>query len=246
MISYYSISDLMKLDMEEIAVINSDRVAGGTVTPAVVTHFLTAAEAYWKHDGDISKPHAELTSGKCSDGFVDVLRLLVHTPVCHLFGRELSSRLSFMGDKHERWNRTKWVIGSDHAGATISYAVAQQMKVKHGFTEKADRDGKKIQNWKRHEIQDGQAVLQVEELITTMATVDAVRCGVRSGNTAEVEFVDAILTVVNRSGETHYEGSPIISLVNYQINVWEPDKCPLCAQGSPRVKPKHNWDTLTG
>jgi len=243
---YYNVRELMMLDLSTIASINLDQVAPRTVTPAVVTHFLRAAKAYWKHDGDISRPHAELTSGKCSDGFVDVLRLLRYTPVCQLFGRELALELYFLDKNHSRHQQAEWVVGSDHAGATISYSVAQRLKAIHDFTEKADAGRKKIQLWKRHEIPDGQAVLQVEELITTLSTLEAVRKGIRRGNSAPVEFVDAILTVVNRSGELNFEGSPILSLVEYNINVWEPDACPLCAQGSPRIKPKQNWEALTG
>lgn len=30
-------------------------------------------DAVWMHNGDLRKPHAELTSGKCSNGFFDCM-----------------------------------------------------------------------------------------------------------------------------------------------------------------------------
>ncbi len=245
MVNQYSVPELLALNMDVIARIRPERVAPRTVKPEVVMHFLRQAESLWMHDGDMSRPHAELTSGKCSDGFINVMGLLRYVPVCELLARELVYGLLFCDYSHERYDSAEWVIGSDHAGATISYAVARRLFAQHEFTEKADRNGQKIQLWKRHQIPAGQAVLQVEELITTAATLIAVRNGIKAGNNAPVEFVNAILTVVNRSGETQFEGSPIISLVDFDIHVWEPDQCPLCAAGSPRLKPKKNWAALT-
>jgi len=237
--------DLLALDMSAIAKLDLHRVAPNTVTPEVVTHFFRQAEAYWQHDGDLSKPHAELTSGNCSDGFVDVLRLLRYTPVCELFARELVYALLFHGNDHSTYSSVDWVVGSDHAGAGISHSVACRLRAQHDFTEKADCGNVKRQVWKRHQIPAGQKILQVEELITTFATLEAVRRGLNEGNLEPVDYADAILTVVNRSGQTHFGGSPILSLVDFDIKVWQPDKCPLCAAGSPRLKPKKNWAALT-
>jgi orotate phosphoribosyltransferase len=42
---------------------------------------------------------------------------------------------------------------------------------------------------------------------------------------------------VDRSGGTVDFGVPLHALAKMQIETWEPDECPLCAQGVPLVKP---------
>jgi orotidine-5'-phosphate decarboxylase len=232
--------ELLRTNLEWTRSLNPEKVAPGAVTQGVVTHFLKQANAFWMHDGDPKRPHVRLTSGKHSDGFVNVLKLLVHTPVCMMFARELVGRLrqSFPLDP-------EWVVGSDHAGVSISMPVAILTNAKYDFTVKADKDGRKIQKWRGHRIEPGEMVLQVEELITTFATTDAVRTGILEANGATA-FHPALLTVVNRSGHKEYEGRPIISLAEYDISTWEPDDCELCRKGSPVLLPKDNWAQLVG
>ena len=67
-----------------------------------------------------------------------------------------------------------WVIGSDHAAATLSFEVARQFGVKHDFTQKGSG---KSQVWNRFDIHPDETVLQVEELVTTSLTLDEVRKG---------------------------------------------------------------------
>jgi orotate phosphoribosyltransferase len=136
-----------------------------------------------------------------------------------------------------------WVIGSDHAGATLSFAVAAQLMAQHDFTEKGEG---KTQVWKRLSIQSGEIVLQVEELITTTGTLQAVREGIRAGNPHPVSFAPLSLVLVHRSNIYEFEGTPIVYVEHYDINSWAPEECPLCAGGSERLRPKQNWAKLTG
>ena len=142
-----------------------------------------------------------------------------------------------------------WVIGSAHAAATISYSFAQELKAKHDFTEKGPE---KTQEWKRHVILPEETVLQVEELITTAGTLEAVRKGIRDnnkeerGNEYEIKFAPVVMTLVHRSDIYEFEGSPILYLIHYDIETWKQDKCPLCKEGSKKVKPKKIWEKLTG
>ncbi|MBU0624895.1 hypothetical protein KKF05_00975 [Patescibacteria group bacterium] len=217
-------------------------VETGAVTQEVVTHFLRLADAFWQHSGDPKQPHAELTSGKCSDGFVDVLRLLRYSHVCMLFGRELVLQLRLAGGHRS----IDWVIGSDHAGAAISHSVAITLNAQHDFTEKAQAiEGSPLQFWRRFQIQPGETVLLCEEIITTAATLQAVCSAVSRNNHRPVTFVPAVLTVVNRFGSALFEKTPIISLASYDLHTWEQKSCPLCAAGSERLRPKLNWLKLT-
>lgn len=213
-------------------------------------HVFRLADALWLHDGDLAMPHAELTSERCSDGFVDVLRVLKYTNLCEIFARELISIYNFGRVNFGLTGKAPkellldpdWVIGSDHAGATISYEVARQLKAKHDFTEKGPD---KTQLWRRHVIEPDEVVLQVEELITTTGTLQDVREGIRNGNPNPVTFVPVVMTLVHRSDTYEFEESPILYFRHYDIASWKPEECPLCAVGSKRLRPKQNWAELT-
>ena len=228
------------LDMKNIMELRfaTDRyVRHGRLADEEFDHIFRLCDALWLHSGDPKHPHAELTKGKCSNGFVDVLRVLRHTFLCEMMARLLIYKLPGNNDIDP-----DWVIGSDHAGAALSHSVALQLKAMHDFTEKGPDQ---TQVWKRFEIQPDESVLQVEELITTTGTLQAVREGISRGNHHPVKFFPAILTLVHRSDITEFEGSPILYVRHYDIQTWDPKDCPLCAQGSKRIKPKQNWAELT-
>ncbi len=119
-------------------------------------------DAGWMHDGDPKKPHAELTSGKCSNGFFDCMRVLCYPNLRKILAHQLILRLKF--HQHLSNDQVDWVIGSSYAAITFSGEVAYGFKAIHGFTEKDPSDPKK-QVWRRMMIPEGASVLQVEELI---------------------------------------------------------------------------------
>ena len=76
-------------------------------------------------------------------------------------------------------------------------------------------------------------VLVVEDVLTTggstRETMDVARA-------AGAQVVGAA-SIVNRSGGAARFDVPLESLLDYSLATYEPDKCPLCAQGLPVVKP---------
>ena len=205
---------------------------------AAMRRIFEACDALWLHDGDPQVPHAKLTSGKCSNGFVNVLQVLSYTNLCLIMEDQLVRVLRKTFD-----GKVDWVIGSDHAAATISFAVAARLGARHDFTEKGPN---KTQIWKRFQIEPDATVLQVEELITTTGTLQRVRDGVRLGNKTEVNFLPVSMTLVHRSDVTEFEDGEILYPVHWDIEVWDdPSKCPLCQEGSEPIRPKENWARLT-
>ena len=218
---------------------------GDIITSEEVTHVLKLCGAFWMHSGNAAHPHAELTSGKCSDGFVNVMNALCYPNLCKMFGRQMAI-LASNKVRELKCPPPAWVVGSDHASATLSFAVASALlRAKHDFTEKDPTPGSKKQLWKRFVVQPTEGILQVEEIVTTHLTMDAVRQGIVDGNPYDPLFTPFVMTLVNRSGSDDFHGFPILSLASYDINSWEPADCPLCNQGSKRLKPKANWDELT-
>lgn len=200
-------------------------------------HILSVCDGLWLHSGSFSDPHVELTSGDCSNGFVDVLRALRFSNICQILAyqavRELARAYSGPVD---------WVVGSDHAGADFSHSVAIVTGAQHDFTEKGPD---KTQKWKRFVIEPNAVVVQAEELMTTSGTLMAVRQGIQESHQYPINFAPS-LVLVHRSDVYEIEGKPIIYFVHYDIKVWDPKSCPLCKAGSKRLRPKQNWAELTG
>lgn len=201
-------------------------------------------DAVWIHDGDSTKPHAELTSGLCSNGFFDCMRVL-QDPAHNAYLALLLIQKLKQNDINT--DSVKWVVGSSYAAITFSYEVAKQLDVYHGFTEKDPVNPKK-QIWQRLNIPAESTVLQIEELITTTGTFKEVRRAIEEGNEGKVNFLPTVGTIVLRPPklQTDYEGIRIVALVEKEIWAVKPEDCPLCKAGSPRYRPKTHWKELTG
>lgn len=216
------------------------------ITQDEVTHLLKLCSSYWKHSGNPADPHVKLTSKKHSNGFVDVLRMLSYPNLCKMLGRQMAilatNKIKELGCEPPQWS-----IGSAYASITLSFAIASAMRgVRHAFTEKDPTPGSKRQLWTRFAINPTEPVMQAEELMTTSLTMNEVRKGIVDGNPYDPMFVPFVLTLINRSGTDDFQGFPILSLAQYNIDTWDSaDACPLCQAGSPVIEnPKQNWDKL--
>jgi len=238
-------ASVLKLDsLKQLRMLSCDNFAKRRMSEEEIRHIFKICDALWLHSGDPKDPHAELTSGKCSDGFVNVLQVLRHTNLCEVFAGEL---IKVVKD-HPNFTGSKpfdWVIGSDHAGATLSFEIARQLGAQHDFTEKDPReDNKKRQTWKRFQITPTERVLRAEELITTTRTLKEVTDALRRGNEALVNFHPLIGVLVHRSDATEFDCVPIVYVIHFDIRVWDPAECPLCKAGSKPIRPKTNWNKL--
>lgn len=195
---------------------------------------------FFNYDGDPKAPHAELTSGFCSDGYVNSAPVLSEPGVVTLLASEMKERL-----RNRNIGRVDWVVGSAYAAITFSYEVARQLHVHHGFVEKGLANPKEMV-WSRLSIPVGASVLQCEELITTLGTTMEVRRAIEKGNPAPVRFLPGVATAIYRPAKFQGGQIDVIALVAKEVKSWKPEECPLCADGSPRLRPKQNWPLLTG
>lgn len=195
---------------------------------------------FFNYQGDPKAPHAELTSGRCSDGYVNSAPVLSDPEIGRRLAWQLAMRL-FQANIYP-----DWVVGSAYAAITLSYHLAALVGARHGFTEKDPKDPKRM-IWARFVIPRGSSVLQCEELITTLQTTNEVKQAVRDGNPSPVKFLTEVVTVVHRPDALPVKTDRvIIPLVQRVVKSWKPEECPLCKQGSPRVRPKSHWAELTG
>lgn len=190
---------------------------------------------FFDYNGDPKAPHVELTSGLCSDGYVN--SALVTSNPGHL------KSLAFAVAKR-LWQRNiypDWVVGS-YAAITFSYELARQMGARHGHTEKDPNDPRR-QLWQPFEIPEGKIVLQAEELITSFGTTFAVREAIERQNPDPVKILPVVATAIYRPPQLGVDTPlDVAALVEREVKSWRRDGCPLCAQGSQRL----HWAELTG
>jgi len=229
--------------------INPEDYDSIVLSPEEILQWFGDLDAAWMHDGDPKNPHAELTSGKCSNGFFDCMRVLCYPNLCEILARQLAKR--FSEDKIVAVVKPKvdWVVSSSYAAITFGHEVAKALGAKFGFTEKDPTDPKKQkQVWQRFTIPKDSNIFQVEELITTSGTFHEVRRAVKEGNSEPVNFLPVVGTLIHRPPElpVDYDGTTVVSLVERQIWAVDQKDCSLCAAGSPRYRPKTHWKELTG
>ncbi len=230
--------------------IKPESIGENPLTEDEMLALFRAHDAVWLHDGDSEKPHAELTSGKCSNGYFNCSKILCFPSFAEILAWHLVYKLREQGIKP---GTIDWVIGSPYAAITLSYKVAELLGAVHGFPEKdstvvpTDPKGKRML-WKRWQIPKGARVLQVEELVTTSGTFKAVRRSIEEGNPEPVEFLPIIGALVHRPPKlpADYGDLKVSALIERKVWAVDPSECPLCEAGSRRVKPKTHWTELTG
>ena len=201
--------------------------------------------AIWVHNGEATMPHAELTTGLCSNGFINCREVLKYTNIC----KKLSEQLYYKVLREVVLRNVNLVVGSPYSAITFSYQFAALSGKVHGFTEKdpSDPKGKKMV-WKGGLIRAEEKVLQVEELITTSSTFFEVRRAMQQANPESINFLPFVACIVHRPQNlsVNYNGIKIISLIEKEIWSVKPEDCPLCKAGSKRLRPRGNWAELTG
>jgi len=198
-------------------------------------------DAFWIYGG--RGPHALLTSGKHSDGYIDVSQVLKFTNLRDILAERmveevlLPAGISISG--------VDYIVSSSMAAIPFGDGIASYLGLTFVYTEKVDG----VQKLKRFEVPSKARILQVEELITTMGTTRQVTNAIIEKN-KNVEFVRdrdgkiVVLTLVHRPEKLpiEYPDYRILPLVELEIHNWTPESCPLCKAGSEALKPKSNWE----
>lgn len=220
------------------------------ITPEQVLQYFDLYEAGWTYDGepDSKKAHAELTSGKCSNGYFNCRDLFSKNPrICAIFSGQLVKKIK----ERRLVGSFNWVIGSSYSAITASYEVAKILGASHGFTEteKDPTDHKKKKQIWTGNIPAGSRILQVEDLITTLGTSMQVREAVLKNNEEQpIEFLPYVAVIVHRPAKLPIDYGDkweIIPLLEKEVWAVDPP-CDLCNAGSKRLRPKTHWKELTG
>jgi orotate phosphoribosyltransferase len=225
------------------------------VFAGIIKGTLRLNNAFWVYQGLPRKnaPHVLLTSGKHSDGYVNIGKVLKEkSDVRREFAGYIVTILSSMENRH-----FNWVVGADTSSTDLAREVAKTLRAGHIKMVKT-QDGKvKKQVWDSRNLllKNGDVILQVEDLITTAGSALQVREGIRLANPGvEVRFAPLLPVLVDRSDPhnrvTMVEESEILPLLQLSIGTYKAGlaTCVYCAAGSEAIIAKEgdNLDRLIG
>jgi orotate phosphoribosyltransferase len=182
----------------------------------------TALELF-RQTGALLDGHFLLRSGLHSRQFFQCALLLQHTGIAAEVCAQLAEKVRSFGAAR--------VISPALGGVIVGHEVARSLGLPHIFAEKEEN---RLVLRRGFGITPGDRFLVVEDVVTrggrVQETLDIVRS--RGGE------VVAIAAIVDRSGGNLPDfGCPFVSLVELNVETFEPDRLPPDLAGTPAVKP---------
>jgi len=176
----------------------------------------------FRRSGALLDGHFRLTSGLHSSGYLQCALVLQHPQSAELLGRALGDRAAPL--------RATAVLSPALGGIVIGQEVGRALGVRALFAERQDG---RLTLRRGFTLSESDRVLVVEDVLTTGGST---RETMEVAKAAGAQVVGAA-SIVDRSGGTIRFDVPFNALLAVALPTYEPDKCPLCAQGLPVVKP---------
>jgi orotate phosphoribosyltransferase len=168
------------------------------------------------------KGHFLLTSGKHSNQYFQCAQALQYTDITTKICSELAEEFKNF--------EVDGVIAPAMGGIIVGQETARLLGKRFIFTERENKEMKLRRNFK---INPGEKFLVCEDVITTGGSVREVIDIVKE-NKGEVV---GVAVIVDRSGGKIDFGYPLKSVLQLDVEVYEPEECPLCKDGIPLAKP---------
>ncbi len=167
--------------------------------------------------------HFRLSSGLHSPQYVQCARLLEHPRHADALGAELA-------DAVRAWNPAR-IAAPALGGVIIGYTVARALDVPMIFTER--KDGAMMLR-RGFAVAPGEPVVVVEDVVTTGKSTREAADVVRVLGGEVIGFA----SILNRSGHANpFDPAPYAALAALDLEAWPPERCPLCASGTPLDTP---------
>ena len=178
----------------------------------------------FKKTGAYLKGHFRLTSGLHSPEYLQCALVLQYPDNAELLGRELADRLGAHG-------KVNVVASPAIGGLIIGHEVARRLGARFIFTE---RDAANAMVLRRgFSIDKDETVVVVEDVVTTGGSSREVIDVLKAAGAS----VLGAGSIIDRSGGHVELVVPRVALATLKVISYPPDNCPLCAAGSPVVKP---------
>ncbi len=173
--------------------------------------------------GVLKEGHFILTSGRHSSQYMQMAQALQYP--------EYTSTLCASLAESFKDSQIDVVVSPAVGGIIVGYEISRVLGVKNVFCE---RENGQMTLRRGFEIEPGQRVLVVEDVVTTGGSVKEVISVVEE---AGADVVGVGVLVDRSNGKTDF-GYPFYSLLSIEIKSYDPEECPLCIEGKlPAIKP---------
>jgi orotate phosphoribosyltransferase len=176
----------------------------------------------FRKSGALLEGHFRLSSGLHSSGYLQCALVLQHPAFAERLGRALADRVRDL--------RPTAVLSPALGGVVIGHEVGRALGVRAPFAERQDGV---LMLRRGFVLSESDRVLVVEDVCTTGgSTRETMQVATAAGGQ-----VVGVAAIVNRSGGRVSFDVPFHTLLDLDLPTYQPDACPLCAQGQPVIKP---------
>jgi orotate phosphoribosyltransferase len=176
----------------------------------------------FRQSGALLEGHFRLTSGLHSSGYLQCALVLQHPTHAEALGRALAAAIGV----HD----ATAVLSPALGGLIIGHEVARALGVRAIFAERQDGA---LTLRRGFSLAPADRVIVVEDVVTTGGSTRETMDVARKAGAAVV----AAGAIIDRSGGASTLDTPFHALVSLSLPTYQPEACPLCAQGLPVVKP---------
>lgn len=166
--------------------------------------------------------HFRLSSGLHSPGYLQCALVLQHPKHAAMLGAALAERVRDL--------RPSTVLSPALGGLIIGHEVARALGARAIF---AEREDGMLRLRRGFTLADADRVVVVEDVVTTGGST---RETIQVARAAGAQVL-AAAAIVDRSGGAAALDVPLHALMELSLPTYDPDACPLCAQGVPIAKP---------
>jgi orotate phosphoribosyltransferase len=176
----------------------------------------------FRQSGALLDGHFRLSSGLHSTGYLQCALVLQHPDHAEALGRAIADRTRDL--------KATVVLSPALGGVVIGQEVGRALGVRAIFAERQDGT---LTLRRGFTLSSDDRVLVVEDVLTTGgSTRETMQVAAAAGGR-----VVGAASIVDRSGGAARFDVPFAALLDVSLPTYQPDACPLCAQGLPVVKP---------
>jgi len=179
----------------------------------------------FKESGAIFEGHFKLTSGLHSGVYMQCAKLLQYPDKADKLAKTAAAIIS----KDIDIGKVDTVISPAVGGILWGYILAFRIEKKMIFTERADGE---MQLRRGFDLREGEKVIIAEDVITTGGSVKEV-IKICEDRGAEVA---GIISIIDRNSGVDF-GYPYYNMLKIDIEIFKPEKCPMCREGREIVYP---------
>ncbi len=176
----------------------------------------------FRKSGALLEGHFRLSSGLHSTGYLQCALVLQQPDAAEMLGRAIA-------DRARDWRPTV-VLSPALGGVVIGHEVGRALGVRALFAERQDGQ---LMLRRGFVLGERDRVLVIEDVLTTGKST---RETMQVARAAGAQVVGAASIVDRSGGEARFD-EPFAALFDVALPIFEPEGCPLCAQGVPVVKP---------